>query len=152
MIEYRVMTIEDYDGVYSVWENTPEMSINSTDDSREGIEKYLKRNPATSFVAVDDGKIVGLCLAGHDGRRGYIAHMAVLREYKHRKIGTRLVECTMKAMEEEGIPKVALLAYKKNDEGNAFWESVGFGNRTDLNYRNKSIQELVYRPDPFREV
>ena len=71
MVNIRVMTIEDYDGIYDLWINTPGMGLNSTDDSREGIEKYIKRNPTSCFVAEDNDKIVGVIIAGHDGRRGY---------------------------------------------------------------------------------
>jgi len=151
MITIRVMTIEDYEGVYDVWLNTPGMGINSTDDSKEGIGKYLRRNPATSFVAEDGGRIIGSILAGHDGRRGFIQHMAVLPDYRMQGVGRRLVEHAMRALEEEGIHKVALLAFRKNEIGNAFWEKMGFAVRNDVLYRNKSIHELEYRPNPFRE-
>lgn len=149
MISFKVMTAEDYDGVNKLWQNTPEMGINSTDDSREGVEKYLKRNPDTSFVAVDDGKIVGAVLAGHDGRRGFIHHMTVLTEYRKQKIATKLLKYTMNAFEKEGIHKVALLTFKKNTAANAFWEKCGFTVRDDVNYRNKCIHELEYRPNSF---
>ena len=78
MVNIRVMTINDYDGVYDLWINTPGMGLNTTDDSREGIAKYLRRNPTTSFVAECEGTIIGVIMAGHDGRRGYIHHTAVL--------------------------------------------------------------------------
>ena len=150
MIEYRVMTIEDYDGVYHVWDSSPEMSINTTDDSREGIAKFIRRNPETSFVALDGEKVVGVILAGHDGRRGNIEHMTVLPEYRKQRIAATLVDRCLEAMDREGIAKVFLLAYKLNTGANAFWESVGFDLREDLNYRNKTIRELEYRPNPFR--
>ena len=151
MTDIRVMTIEDYEGVYHLWVSTPEMGINNTDDSREGIGKYLKRNPTTSFVAVDNEQIIGAVLAGHDGRRGFIQHMTVLPEYRNQGIASRLVEKAMNALDHEGIHKVALVAFQKNEVGNAFWESVGFTKREDLFYRNKNIHELEYRPNPFRE-
>lgn len=142
MIKIRVMTIEDYDSVYDLWINTPGMGLNTTDDSKEGIDKYLKRNPTTSFVAEDNGKIIGVILSGHDGRRGYIHHTAVSVEYRNRGIATKLVENAMNALDKEGINKVALVAFEKNTVGNGFWESVGFTVRDDLLYRNKNIREL----------
>lgn len=142
MIDIRVMTIADYDGVYDLWINTPGMGLNTTDDSREGIEKYLKRNPTTSFVAECDDKIIGVIMAGHDGRRGYIHHTAVLPEYRNQRIAKRLVECAMNALDAEGINKVALVAFRKNDIGNGFWENIGFAERGDLVYRNKNIHTL----------
>ena len=142
MINIRVMTIEDYDGVYNLWINTPGMGLNSTDDSREGIEKYIKRNPTSCFVAEDNDKIVGVIIAGHDGRRGYIYHTAVLPAYRKQGIAKRLVDSAMSALDAEGINKVALVAFKKNELGNGFWENIGFINRDDLVYRNKNIHEL----------
>ena len=142
MINIRVMTIEDYDGVYNLWINTPGMGLNSTDDSREGIEKYIKRNPTSCFVAEDNDKIVGVIIAGHDGRRGYIYHTAVLPAYRKQGIAKRLVDSAMSALDAEDINKVALVAFKKNELGNGFWENIGFINRDDLVYRNKNIHEL----------
>ena len=142
MVNIRVMTIEDYDGVYNLWINTPGMGLNSTDDSREGIEKYIKRNPTSCFVAEDNDKIVGVIIAGHDGRRGYIYHTAVLPAYRKQEIAKRLVDSVMSALDAEGINKVALVVFKKNELGNGFWENIGFINRDDLVYRNKNIHEL----------
>lgn len=142
MINIRVMTIDDYDGVYNLWINTPGMGLNTTDDSREGIDKYLKRNPTTSFVAEDDGKIIGVIMAGHDGRRGFINHTAVLADYRKQGIAKKLVDNTMDALDKEGIKKVALVVFKHNEMGNGFWDNIGFTDREDLVYRNKNIHEL----------
>lgn len=136
------MKISDYPEVHHLWMNTPGMGLNTTDDSEEGIEKYLKRNPATCFVAEDDGKIVGVIMAGHDGRRGYIYHTAVLSEYRGKHIGKKLVDCAMEALEKEGINKVALVAFERNEIGNGFWKKIGFEAREDLIYRDKSIHKL----------
>lgn len=141
-MQIRVMTIADYDGVYNLWISTPGMGLNTTDDSREGIEKYLKRNPTTCFVAEESDRIIGVIMAGHDGRRGFIHHTAVLPEYRNRGIGRRLVDCAMQALEEQGIHKVALVAFSRNETGNRFWKKMGFTHRDDLTYRNKNIHKL----------
>ena len=142
MLTIRLMTIEDYDGVYTLWRNTPGMGLNTTDDSREGIERYLRRNPTTSFVALWEDAIVGVILAGHDGRRGYIYHTAVLPAFRGRGIARQLVEQAMAALEREGIHKAALVVFAKNALGNSFWESIGFSTREDLVYRNQNIHPL----------
>ena len=142
MVNIRVMTINDYDGVYDLWINTPGMGLNTTDDSREGIAMYLRRNPTTSFVAECEGTIIGVIMAGHDGRRGYIHHTAVLPTYRNQGIAKKLVDSAMSALDEEGINKVALVAFKKNELGNDFWENRGFTDREDLVYRNKNIHAL----------
>ena len=138
----RPMTIADYDGVYDLWISTPGMGLNTTDDSREGIARYLRRNPTTSFVAEEAGRIVGVIIAGHDGRRGFIYHTAVRPECRKQGIATQLVEHAMDALEKEGIHKAALVVFERNALGNAFWERIGFEERTDLVYRNRSIHAL----------
>lgn len=131
----RVMTIADYDGICDVWKDHD--GINPVDDSLEGFSKYLKRNPTTSFVAEDNGRIVGTILAGHDGRRGIFHHVVVLPEYRGCGIGKMLADNAMSALKKEGITKVLLVVFKDNDIGNGFWEHVGFTERNDLVYRNK---------------
>lgn len=138
----RVMTLADYDDVYDLWISTPGMGLNTTDDSREGIGRYLRRNPTTSFVAEEAGRIVGVIMAGHDGRREFIHHTAVRPECRRQGVAKALVEHAMAALEAEGIHKVALVAFERNALGNAFWERIGFEERTDLVYRNKSIHVL----------
>ena len=138
----RPMTIADYDGVYDLWISTPGMGLNTTDDSREGIARYLRRNPTTCFVAEDAGRIVGVIIAGHDGRRGFIYHTAVRPECRKQGIATQLVEHAMAALDQEGIHKAALVVFERNALGNAFWERIGFEERTDLVYRNRSIHAL----------
>jgi len=141
-VKIRTMTISDYDQVYSLWRSTPGMGLNDIDDSIEGINKYLARNPNTCFVAEREGKIVGVILAGHDGRRGFIYHTAVAREQQHQGIGSLLVNVAMEALKREGISKVALVVFERNEKGNTFWEKQGFTVRSDLVYRNKVITKL----------
>lgn len=138
----RKMTIDDYEKVYDLWMHTEGMGLNTTDDSRDGIEKYLKHNPNTCFVAEENGEIIGGIMSGHDGRRGFIHHTAVNAEYRGNGIGKRLVDSALTALEKEGIHKVALVAFEKNTLGNRFWERAGFTVRDDLVYRNKNIHEL----------
>ena len=130
----RVMTKEDYDGVRALWMKIKGFGIRSIDDSREGVERFLRRNPTTSVVAVEDGKIVGSILCGHDGRRGCFYHVCVDEAYRMRGIGKAMVVMAMEALKEEGINKVSLIAFTKNDIGNAFWNTIGWTKREDLNY------------------
>ena len=138
----RTMVIKDYEAVYDLWIHTAGMGLNTTDDSREGIAKYLRRNPNTCFVAEENGELVGVILSGHDGRRGFIHHTTVRTGYRGKGIGKKLVDAAMNALEAEGIHKVALVAFEKNVLGNTFWEKAGFTVRDDLVYRNKNIHEL----------
>lgn len=130
----RTMTIEDYQGVYELWMSIRGFAIRSIDDSKEGVKRFLARNPASSVVAVKDGKIVGSILCGHDGRRGCLYHVCVHENYRMQGIGKSMVVHCMKALEKEKISKVSLIAFTKNDIGNAFWKEIGWLKREDLNY------------------
>ena len=141
-MNFRLMQISDYDSIYNLWINTPGMGLNSVDDSKEGIEKFLKRNPSTCFIAEENEKIIGVIMAGNDGRRGYIYHIAVLPEFRGKHIAKTLVEIAIAALEKEGITKVALVVFEKNKNGNGFWEKIGFTVRNDLIYRNRTIAQM----------
>ena len=144
IITYRIMTVNDYEAVYNLWMSCKNMGFNDKDDSYDGIKKLLNRNPNTCFVALCDNIIVGVILATNDGRRGFIHHMAVHDDYRRLGIAATLLQMALKALkDEEGINKVALVCFKYNEAGNAFWESQGFTVRTDLNYRNKALTELI---------
>lgn len=130
----RTMLAEDYDQVYALWMTIKGFSIRSIDDSREGVERFLKRNPTTSVVAVMDGKVVGAILCGHDGRRGCLYHVCVQEQYRMLGIGKAMVVFCMEALKAEQISKVSLIAFTKNDVGNAFWRCIGWTKREDLNY------------------
>jgi len=142
-MEIRKMTIDDYDGVYALWMSCRNMGFNDVDDSREGIGRFLRRNPETVFVAVEGDDVEGVILGGHDGRRGFIHHMAVRGSCRRKGLATKLLDTCLEAMKRENISKVALLVFKYNEAGNAFWESQGFTVRDDLNYRNKALRELI---------
>lgn len=137
------MSIEDYAGMYQLWRDISGMGMNSLDDSEEGISKYLERNPNTCFVAVKEKRIVGVILSGHDGRRGFIYHTAVLVSERKQGIGNALLSASLAALETEGITKVALVVFSKNEVGNRFWEQRGFTIRPDLTYRNKALKNAV---------
>lgn len=141
-MKIRTMSISDYADVYNLWLSCKGMRLNSLDDSRDGIEKFLKRNPDTCFVAEVDNRIVGSILAGNDGRRGYIYHTAVSPQYQKHGIGSTLVDTAIDALKKLGINKIALVVFDKNDNGNAFWEKQGFTERNDLIYRNKTINHF----------
>lgn len=141
-MQIRLMRLEDYSRVYQLWLSCKGMGLNDLDDSPEGIERYLRRNPETCFVAQEDGRIVGVILSGHDGRRGFIHHTAVHPDHRGKGIGTALVEEAMAALERCGIHKAALVVFARNQTGNDFWERLGFTSREDLVYRNRAIREL----------
>ena len=133
-MQIRLMTIEDYEAVHALWMTIKGFAIRSIDDSEEGVERFLARNPDTSTVAEVDGKIVGAILCGHDGRRGCLYHVCVHPDYRRRGIGKAMVVFCMNALKRNKISKVSLIAFTANDIGNAFWKTIGWTRREDLNY------------------
>lgn len=138
----RLMSVDDYNAVYNLWLSCSGMGLNDLDDSEEGVRKFLERNPETCFVAENDGMVIGVIIAGNDGRRGYIYHTAVNPLFRGRGIGRKLVESAMNALKEAGINKVALVVFGRNKDGNEFWKKMGFTVREDLTYRNKTINKM----------
>ncbi len=137
----RTMTIEDFDQVHALWMTIKGFGIRSIDDSKEGVERFLKRNPTTSVVAEIDNKIVGSILCGHDGRRGCLYHVCVDEKYRRHGIGKAMVVYAMQALKREKINKVSLIAFTVNDIGNAFWNTIEWTERKDLNYYEFVLNE-----------
>ncbi len=137
----REMRETDYDEVYKLWKLIQGFAIRSIDDSKDGVSVFLKRNPTTSCVAIEDDKVVGAILCGHDGRRGCFYHVCVHPEYRLRGIGKSMVVFCMNALKDEHINKVSLIAFTKNDIGNAFWKNIGWTKRQDLNYYDFTLNE-----------
>lgn len=142
----RNMTVNDYEKVLQLWTSTKGMGLRSLDDSREGISKFLKRNPTTNFVALDEDKIVGAILCGNDGRRGYIYHTVVLDEYRRRGIGTRLIDAAVLALQREGITRVCLNVMETNEQGKTFWQNRGWEKKDFLGFYSKSITDKENLP------
>ena len=138
----RKMTVSDYEEVYGLWLSCKGMGLNDLDDSREGIARFLDRNPETCFVAVEEERIVGTILVGNDGRRAFIYHTAVHPDFRRRGIGAALAEEAVRALKALGINKAAMVVFAGNEAGNAFWEEQGFTARPDLCYRNKALTEM----------
>lgn len=142
----RAMAADDYDMVYRLWMKIKGFAIRSVDDSREGVAAFLARNPGMSVVALEDGKVVGSILCGHDGRRGCMYHVCVDPDYRLRGIGKSMVVQAMEALRREDISKVSLIAFTENDIGNAFWKEIGWTKREDLNYYDFVLnQENIIR-------
>ena len=134
----RHMKPEDYQVLLSLWVACDGVGLRSEEDSRAGFEAFLARNPDTCFAALMDGVIVGSILAGHDGRRGFLYHVAVDAAFRRRHIGTELVRRATNALRRAGIRKTALVVYEDNREAAEFWGHLGFLVRDDLVYRDRA--------------
>lgn len=140
-IQIRPMTEADYDKVYELWMTIKGFGIRSIDDSKEGIRRFIRRNPTTSMVAVEGERVIGAILCGHDGRRGCFYHVCVHTDYRKQGIGKAMAVSCMRALQAEQINKVSLIAFKNNEVGNRFWRSVGWTFREDLNYYDFTLND-----------
>ena len=142
----KVMTIDYYESLFDLWKSTPGMGLRSLDDSKEGISRFLRRNPTTNFVAYQDDKIVGAILSGHDGRRGYIYHTVVLPECRGQGIASDLVSAAVDALRSEGITRVCLNVMETNEQGKRFWASKGWEKKAFLGFYSKGITDQENLP------
>lgn len=138
-IVIRPMTMEDYDEVFDMWQSISGFGIRTVDDSREGIARFIARNPGLSVVALHEGRIVGGILCGHDGRRGCLYHVCVRKEYRMLGIGQDMVACCKEALRKEGVNKINLIAFKSNAVGNQFWQKLSWKHREDCNYYEENL-------------
>jgi ribosomal protein S18 acetylase RimI-like enzyme len=131
-------TIDAYEDVYNLWEACDGIGLSSA-DSRTSIQIYLERNPGLSLIAYDGRTLVGTILCGHDGRRGYIHHLAVRADYRLQGIGRLLVDKSVQALEKSGIKKCHLFIFHDNISGIQFWENIGWTYRQDIGVVSKNI-------------
>jgi putative acetyltransferase len=132
------MTIDHFDEVIALWKEFENVGLSSADE-REKIKTYLTRNPGMSFVAKENGVVVGAALCGHDGRRGYLHHLAVAQSHQMKGIGRNLAERCTESLRSAGIEKCHLFLFHRNKEGKAFWENIGWTPRTDIRVVSKEL-------------
>ena len=125
------MTMGDYDEVIALWKATPGIGLSDA-DSWEGIQRYLESNPGLSFVARSGEKLVGAALCGHDGRRGYLHHLAVDPDHRKSGTGRRLSERCLESLKAEGITRCHIFVYANNSGGLTFWNRIGWYERSEM--------------------
>ncbi|MDK2906266.1 MAG: N-acetylglutamate synthase [Petrotoga sp.] len=138
-IKFIEAKIEDYEQMYRLWEKTEGMGL-SESDTKENIERFLNKNPGLNFVCEDDGQIIGTILCGEDGRRGYLYHLAVDKNYRRNGIGEKLVNLVLSSLKEKGIIKCHLFVYYENEIGKTFWEKTGWYKREELIIYSRDIK------------
>jgi len=131
MAQIEQMFPSDYDEVIALWKNSKGISVDES-DSRDGIRSFLSRNPSMSCVAREGGILVGAVLGGHDGRRGYLHHLAVAQSHRGRGIGRLLAENVLAALAVKGIIKCHLFVRTDNAEARRFWSHAGWRQRDDI--------------------
>ncbi len=133
------LTMDDFDAVHALWEESEGIGLHGAEDSREGIEAYLERNPGLSFTACYADHVVGAVLCGQDGRRGYLHHLAVAPAYRRHGIGRALAEACQDTLAAQGIRKCHIFIYNANEQGIAFWQRIGWTQRDDIALMSKNL-------------
>ncbi len=125
------MALTDYNSVMALWRLSDGIALGES-DSREGFEQFLTRNPGLSLVVRNDSGVVGAVLCGHDGRRGYLHHLAVTASHRRRGIGTALVRQCLAQLHALHIPKCNIFLLRGNEAGLRYWNNNGWAAREDL--------------------
>ena len=137
-ISLSEMAISDYDRVLALWQKTHGLGLSDA-DSREEIGGFLKRNPGLCFICKEGELLIGTILCGHDGRRGYIYHLAVDEAYRKKGIGRQLTQKSLDALQRIGIAKCHLFVYRNNEEAELFYDRMGWQKRTTLDIFSKDV-------------
>ena len=132
MLHFTQMTVQDYDQVAALWRTTEGIGLHDDCDSKAGITHYLQRNDGLSFVARQHGQLIGAVLCGHDGRRGYLHHLAVAPKWRGQGIGHALIRHCLAALAAVGITKCHAFVFADHKPAHYFWQHVGWTERTDL--------------------
>ena len=137
---YRIeaMKISDFVAVFRLWSNSEGIGLNES-DTRANIAIYLKRNPGMSFIARKGRTIIGAVLCGHDGRRGYLHHLAVAKNHRGNGIGKKLVEASFSPLRRAGITRCNIYLINSNTAGEAFWKYNGWTKLDGLQVLQKAV-------------
>ncbi len=130
-ITMRSMVIGDYQPVINLWGKTPGIGLSNA-DSREELSKFLEKNKGLSYVCEVNNKIIATIVCGQDGRRGYIYHLAVHKDYRLEGLARKMVDRCIIKLKEQGIEKCHLFVFEDNDTGRKFWDKIGWTQREEL--------------------
>jgi dipeptidyl aminopeptidase/acylaminoacyl peptidase/predicted N-acetyltransferase YhbS len=136
----RKMTVADYEEMIALWRSLPGIGLDEASDSRLSIAAFLRRNPGLSIVACDKDVIVGTVLVGHDGRRGFLYHLAVAPSHRKLGVGQALVDHALHSLAKHHIPKCTILVMRSNTGGQAFWQKLGWLRRDDLHVFQHAVE------------
>ena len=138
-LRIRPLTLNDYETVMALWRGADGVGLSGA-DAKDSIRTYLERNPGLSFLAEDqEGRVAAAVLAGHDGRRGFLHHLAVAEPHRRKGLGRILVERCLSQLQRIGIQKCHGFIFADNDSGLEFWKAIGWGARMDLKVISREL-------------
>jgi ribosomal protein S18 acetylase RimI-like enzyme len=134
----REFTMADYQSAYALWKGSEGIGLSQADEP-QNVARFLSRNPGLSFVAEEEGRIVGAVLCGNDGRRGFLHHLAVEKGRRRSGIGRDLVERCISTLAAAGLRKCHIFVLADNVEGQRFWRTTGWEERTTLKVMSRDV-------------
>jgi ribosomal protein S18 acetylase RimI-like enzyme len=134
----REFEMKDYDFVLTLWRSVKGLSVGES-DSRENTERYLQRNPRLSFTAWFGDRLIGAVLCGHDGRRAFLHHLAVVPECRNQGVARRLIEQCLAVLSTQGIRRCHVFVLRSNDDGREFWRRMRWKGREDIAVMTREI-------------
>jgi ribosomal protein S18 acetylase RimI-like enzyme len=143
----REFTMTDYHDAFALWGRTEGVGLSQADEP-QNVARFLDRNPGLSFVAEAEGRIVGAVLCGSDGRRGFLYHLAVEKECRRSGIGRKLVEHCLDSLAAGGLRKCHLFVLSDNVQGQRFWKSTGWEERTTLKVMSRDVPPSTSASNP----
>ena len=130
------LTEADYEPVMALWNSTP--GVRATESPGEFC-RILARNPGLSCVARDGEQLVAAILFCHDGRRGYLYHLAVAESHRRQGIARAMVDRCLALLTKLGITRCTLFVVADNEDGAAYWKHTGWRERVDLKAMAKDL-------------
>lgn len=130
-VELRPFVAGDIPEALALWRAADGVVLRDADGAAP-LRDYLRRHAASSFVAVSGSRVIGTVLCGHDGRRGYLYHLAVEAAHRGHGVGRALATRALDALRRDGIEKCHLMVVAGNAEARAFWSALGWQLRSDV--------------------
>ena len=139
----RTFRSADQESLVALWDACN--LIVPQNDPRKDMRRKMDADPDLFLIAESNGDLVGSCMAGYDGHRGWINYLAVLPDYQGLGIARDLMEEAEKRLRARGCPKINLMVRSTNQEVIAFYEQIGF-RRDEVTCLGKRLENDEVEP------
>jgi ribosomal protein S18 acetylase RimI-like enzyme len=124
-MQIRAFRGGDHDQVVDLWRSVfPDAPPRN--DPVLDIRRKLSVQPELFLVALLDSRVVGTCMAGFDGHRGWVHLVAVAPQHRRRGVGSALMRRAEARLTRMGCPKLNLQVRATTPEAVGFYERLGF--------------------------